>query len=420
MIYPKLHRVRDLRDNAGVADIAQTTADALTACGLSARISPGARIAITAGSRGITDIAAVLRAVAEYIRARGGDPFVIPAMGSHGGGTAQGQVTMLRELGITEASIAAPIRAQMDVVEIGTANGVSVVCDALAAQADGIVIVARVKPHTDFSGTIESGILKMSAIGLGKAAGAKLYHAAFAREGYERVIRAVSAVALQRLPVLAGVAIVEDNRGRTHTVEACAAADVVAMEERLLQLARSLMSTLPFPELDLLIIDEMGKNISGTGMDTNVTGRATDGRSQKVPTPVVKRLFVRGLTEASHGNATGIGLADFCTKRLADSIDWQATYLNALTAAQPAAARLPIVCRDDRYAIENALVAAGIEDAETARIARIHNTLHMEAIYASRAALNELSNREHYDVSGQYDALAFDAHDNLAHLSTLS
>ncbi|TAM60637.1 DUF362 domain-containing protein [bacterium] len=413
MTYPTLHPLRDLRENRGLEDIAATTAAALEACGLGARIVPGARIAITAGSRGITDIAGVLRAVAAFVRARGGEPFVIPAMGSHGGGTAEGQVTILRELGITETSIATQIHAQMDVVDIGTAGGIPVVCDALAAAADGIIIVARVKPHTDFTGTIESGILKMSAIGLGKAAGAKIYHSAFARDGYERVIRAVSAVALERLTILAGVAIVEDNRGRTHTIEASAAPDVVAMEERLLCLARELMSTLPFPELDLLIVDEMGKNVSGTGMDTNVTGRATDGRSQKVPTPLVKRLFVRDLTEASHGNATGIGLADFCSQRLADKIDWQATYLNALTAAQPAAARLPIVCPNDRFAVDNALVAAGIEDGAAARIARIHNTLHMEAIYASPAALRDVTDRERYAAGDECDALTFDQDSNL-------
>jgi hypothetical protein len=315
---------------------------------------------------------------------------------------------MLEHLGVTERSAGAPIESEMDVVEVGTTpeHRVAVVCDARAARADAIVVVGRVKPHTDFTGAIESGVLKMTAIGLGKAIGAARYHAAFARWGYEPIIRAVAGLMYDRLPVVAGLAIVEDNRGGTHALDAFATPDIVAGEERLLARARELMPRLPFDALDLLIVDRMGKNFSGSGMDTNVTGRAVDGRTQKVPEPVVDQLFVRELSPESDGNATGIGLADFCTRRLADAIDWDATYLNALTAAHPAGARLPIVCANDREAIRHALNAAGVIDEEHARVARILDTLHIETMAVSAAALSTMAVGNRYVVDGHTDALS--------------
>ncbi|HTD36098.1 MAG TPA: hypothetical protein VK669_01195, partial [Candidatus Limnocylindrales bacterium] len=337
------------------------------------------------------------------------------SMGSHGGGTADGQTAMLAHLGVNERTIGAPIESAMDVVEVGTtaAHGIAVACDARAVKADAIVVVGRVKPHTDFTGEIESGLLKMTAIGLGKAIGAARYHAAFARFGYEPIIREVASFMMERLPIVAGLAIVEDNRGGTQALEAFAPDTLVAGEERLLRRARELMPKLPFGELDLLIVDRMGKNYSGSGMDTNVTGRAVDGRSQKVPEPVVDQLYVRELSPESEGNATGIGLADFCTRRLADAIDWGATYLNALTAAHPAAARLPIVCENDRDAIRHALNAAGVQDAAHARVARIRDTLHVETFAASEAALAEMRGGERYEIGEPTDALSV-AGDELA------
>ena len=216
----------------------------------------------------------------------------------------------------------------------------------------------------------------------------------------------MAAALYAQLPIVAGVAIVEDNRGGTHTIEAFTPPEIVAGEERLLALARRLMPALPFDTLDLLIVDRMGKNFSGTGMDTNVTGRAVDGRSQKVPRPVVRELFVRELSEESHGNATGIGLADFCSRRVADAIDWAPTYLNVLTAAQPAGARLPIVCDNDRDAIRHALNAAGVEDERHARVARIRDTLHFETFAVSEGALTAMDGGGRYKVGEKSDALS--------------
>ncbi|GAC1418062.1 MAG: lactate racemase domain-containing protein [Candidatus Velthaea sp.] len=379
---------------------------------LRGRINRGARVAITAGSRGIANIPAILRGLVAAVRDVGGEPFLVAAMGSHGGGTGPGQREMLAYLGVTEESIGAPIASEMDVLEVGTTeSGVRVYCDAIAAKADAVVVAGRVKPHTDFSGAIESGILKMTSIGLGKAIGAKEYHAAFARMGYERIIREVAAVQFANVPIVAGVGYVEDHRGNTHAVEAFPVDQIVANEERMLVTARELLSVLPFDELDLLVVDEMGKNISGAGMDTNVTARAVDGRTQKTPAPLVRQLFVRDLTEQSHGNATGVGLADFCLRRLADKIDWHATYLNSLTAAQPASARLPVVCTNDREAIRYALTAAGVERMADARVARIKNTLHIETMVVTNAALEAMRRGDRYAVGGASDGLTFGAND---------
>ncbi len=407
--------VRDTLDVPAIRDVAAATREALAPVLARAALRAGSRVAVTAGSRGVARIDAILRGACDAVRDVGATPFLVAAMGSHGGGTGEGQRAMLAHLGVSERSTGAPIESEMDVVEVGTtaAHGIAVACDARAAGADAIVVVGRVKPHTDFTGTIESGLLKMTTIGLGKAIGAARYHAAFARFGYEPIIREVAAFLMERVPIVAGLAIVEDNRGGTHAIEAFAPDALVAGEERLLGTARELMPKLPFADLDLLIVDRMGKNFSGSGMDTNVTGRAVDGRTQKVPEPVIHQLYVRELSPESDGNATGIGLADFCTRRLADAIDWAATYLNALTAAHPAGARLPIVCDNDRDAIRHALNAAGVEDAAHARVARIADTLHIETFAASEAALAAMRDDGRYAIGESTDALSL-AGDDLA------
>jgi len=410
--------VRDTLVAPAIADPQHAAHDALAHV-LRGRIARGARVAITAGSRGVSNIPQLLRGLANAVRDVGGQPFFVAAMGSHGGGTGEGQRAMLASLGVTEETVGAPIVSEMDVIEVGTtASGVTVYCDAQAARADAIVVAGRVKPHTDFSGSIESGMLKMTSIGLGKAIGAAAYHAAFAQLGYEKIIREVVAVQFAEMPIVAGVGFVEDHRGNTHAVEAFGVDAIVANEERLLVRARELLSVLPFDELDLLVVDEMGKDLSGAGMDTNVTARAVDGRTQKSPKPVIRQLFVRDLTEHSHGNANGVGLADFCLRRLADKIDWHATYLNALTAAQPASARLPVVCANDREAVRHALVAAGVDRLADARVARIRNTLHLDSMVVSCAALATMRNGGRYAVAGDSDALALGAGDHFAPFPT--
>jgi hypothetical protein len=404
--------VLDTQVTQAIANPEQAARDALASV-LAGRIARGARVAITAGSRGIANGTTLLRGLATAVRDAGGEPFFLPAMGSHGGGTGDGQRAMLVSLGVTPETVGAPIVSEMDVIDVGvTQSGVRVCCDAQAARADAIVVANRIKPHTHFSGSIESGMLKMMAIGLGKAVGAAAYHAAFERLGYEKVIREVAGVMCAQTPIVAGVGFVDDNRGNTHVVEAFPVDAIVTNEERLLVQARALLSVLPFDELDLLVIDEMGKELSGTGMDTNVTARSIDGRTQKSPTPIVRQLFVRDLTEHSHGNANGVGIADFCLRRLADKIDWPSTYLNALTSASPAGARLPVVCANDREAVRYALVAAGVERLADARVARIKNTLHIDSMVVSRAAVATMHGGVRYTIGGDSDALALRSGDD--------
>lgn len=411
--------VLDTQRAPAVIDPERAAHDALAAV-LPGRVARGARVAITGGSRGIANGVALLRGLVAAVHDAGAQPFLVPAMGSHGGGTGDGQRMMLASLGITEKSVGAPIQSAMDVVDVGTTeSGVPVYCDANAARADAIIVANRVKPHTHFSGTIESGMLKMTAIGLGKAKGASVYHAAFVRLGTEQIIREVAAVQFAHMPIIAGVGFIDDSRGNTHTVEAFGVEDIVANEERLLVIAREFLAVLPFDELDLLVVDEMGKELSGTGLDTNVTARSIDGRTQKLAHPLIREIFVRDLTEATHGNANGVGIADFCLRRLADKIDWPATNLNAMTSASPAGARLPVVCASDRQAVDYALTTAGVERLADARVVRIKNTLHIDAMVVSSAALATMRNTAgRYSVAGSSDALTFAAGDDFAAFPT--
>ena len=284
------------------------------------RLAPGGRVAVAVGSRGITNLLEIVALVVEWLRQRGAKPFVVPAMGSHGGATPAGQAEILAGYGVTEAALGVPVRASMGVELLGrTGDGVEVYFSTEALAADGIVVINRVKPHTDFAGRFGSGILKMTSIGLGKHTGASTVHAAAMTLGYERVIRTVARRIIETAPILASVAILEGPRHETAKIEVLRPAEIEPREEELYAEARSLMPRLPFDDVDLLIVDRMGKNISGTGMDPNIIGRGAHGystlfseqRSAALGFPVIRRVFVRELTPESHGNAIGIGLADF-------------------------------------------------------------------------------------------------------------
>src|SRR5689334_265128 len=323
MPYPRMLRVRQRFDAPRVGDVAAGVRAELERIGARSRLRSGASVAITAGSRGIADVGVVLRTVADLVREAGARPFVVPAMGSHGGATAEGQEKLLAGLGVTEATVGAPVRSSMDTVLLGTtADGVPLHFDRLAHEADGVVVVGRVKPHTTFNGAIESGLLKMTTIGLGKHAGAAAYHRAIVDHSFDRVVRTASRIVIERARVLFGVAIVENGRDETGLVEAVLPDVFEEREEALLRLAKRWLPRLPVVRPDLLIVDEMGKNVSGSGMDTNVIGRKPQGSEED---PHVKRIFVRDLTPATRGNAYGIGFADFTTTRLVRAIDRRAT-----------------------------------------------------------------------------------------------
>jgi uncharacterized protein DUF362 len=369
--------------------------DALLA-GLDCR---GQRIAVGAGSRGIDRIAEVVGAVVATLKARGARPFIVPAMGSHGGGNAEGQVELLDSFGISEATMGAPLRPSMEVVEIGrTPLGEPVFTAREALEADGVVLINRVKPHTDFESVrVGSGLVKMTAIGLGKVEGAAAAHRAARRHGYEESITAAARVVRARLKLLAGVALLEDAHHRLARVEVVPAAEIEAREPALLAQARSWMPSLPFPEVDILILDEIGKNISGAGMDTNVVGRGVDGLPFRSARSRAKNIYVRGLTPESHGNAVGVGLAEVVRSQIIKDMDSHAMYTNALSAMTPATVRVPMHFDTDAECLKAVLRVAGA-DADKARIVRVRNTLAVDRFVASEAYAAEVAERDDLTV----------------------
>jgi hypothetical protein len=406
MPYPRMICVRQRLQGPTVPDVAAAVRAELGRVAFAGRVQSGETVAVTAGSRGIANLPLVLRTVIGAIRATGGLPVVVPAMGSHGGGTAEGQRRVLEGYGLGEAALGAPIRASMDTVHVGdTAGGVPIHVSRLACEADRVVVVNRVKPHTSFTATIESGLCKMATVGLGNHTGAATYHRAMAAEPFDRLVRAALPLVRARCPLALGLALVENAAEDTAVVEALLPDDFLTREPDLLAQARAWMPRLPLREIDLLVVDEMGKDVSGLGMDPNVTGRKT------VPSadlPVVRRLFVRALTPASHGNAHGIGQADFTTVRLVRSLDRGAMMLNAVTAGNPEGARVPIAVATDREAVDAALASLGLGDAAEARIVRIRNTLRLDLMHLSEAALAALDPEAPVTASSSPCPLAFD------------
>ena len=383
-----------------LADPAAETTARLEA-GLRGLEANGCRVAVAVGSRGIDRLPIVVRAVVDWLRARGASPFLIPAMGSHGGATAEGQVGLLAALGVTEASAGAPIRAAMDVVELGrTADGVPVFIAREAREADGIVLVNRVKPHTDFeSPRLGSGLTKMCAIGLGKFDGAATCHRAARTLGYERAITEAARVVRARLPVWGGVALVEDGHHHLARIEALPATQLEEREPALLAQAREWMPVLPFDDIDVLVVDEMGKNVSGAGMDPNVIGRGVDGKPFASAAARARAIYARSLTPESHGNAIGIGLADVVSTRLVSSMDRHVTYTNALSSLTPGSARIPMQFDTDAECLAAAARLAGVEPSR-ARMVRIRSTLALDRLVVSEAFAPELAGRAELTVLG--------------------
>lgn len=404
---PRMVRVRQTFPRPRVGDIPRAVAEALERARLP--VGRGDTVAVGAGSRGVASIDVIVGATVRYLRDLGARPFIFPAMGSHGGGTAEGQLSVLAHYGITEAAMGCPVRATMEVVQVGEALGMPVWLDRYAAEADWIGLVNRVKPHTDFKGTIESGLFKMMTIGLGKHRGAIQYHRANVHHGYEKVITAVGREMLARARIAFGLGVVENGYDETALIEAFGPAELEEGERRLLEQARKWMARLPFSPIDVLVVEEMGKNISGAGMDSNVIGRATNPHEPFPADPRILWIVVLDLTELSYGNATGIGNADFTTRRLVDKIDMKATLINCITACAPGGARIPATFDTDREAIETALSCIGLTPPEQARVIRIKNTLVLGELEVSEAFLDEMAGRPDLVRLGDPAPLAFDA-----------
>jgi len=409
-----MYRIRQRFADAKVKNIRETVRSELDRLSWSA-IQPGHRVAITAGSRGIADIAEILGAIVEFLKSLDADPFLFPAMGSHGGATAAGQIAMLEQLGVTEASVKAPIISSMETEEIGfSEDSVPVYMDKNALTADHIVVVNRIKSHTKFKAPIESGLMKMMAIGMGKLKGAELYHKAAVQHTFFKIITDAARLVLAKAPIICAVGILENAYGQTAEIKALKTADIESKEKELLLESKEMMAKLPFNEIDLLIIDQMGKDISGVGIDPNITGRNRDMLGV-FPHPVkVKRLFVRDLTDRSKGNATGIGLADITTKRLVDKIDYTATYKNCITGISLEKAAVPMYFENDREAIAVALGSIGLIPAAQSKIVRIKNTLRLDTAEVSEAYAEMFQRRSDLEVIGGPDAMVFNGENNLA------
>jgi len=365
----------------------------LAGCGVS--IKPGARVAIAVGSRGIANLQLIVLEVVAWVRQQRGEPFVVPAMGSHGGATAEGQRCLLETYGIAETKVGAPIVSSMEVVELGP----DAFMDKTAHDADGTILINRIKPHTSFHGPHESGLMKMIAIGLGKRSGAVAIHRRGV-EGLRELMPRVARRILERGNILLGIAIVENAYDETLVVGAVPASKIPEQDKLLLELARANMPCLPVPNLDVLIVDEIGKDISGTGLDTNVVGRLRIAGQPEPSSPKINMIVIRDLSDASNGSAYGMGLADITTRRVFQKIDWKATYENVFASGFFERGKLPVVADTDDQALEWALRACEAIKPEEVRIVRIKNTLRLDSLLVSEAVRKEIAGRETIDVIG--------------------
>ena len=413
--YPQMFRIRQHFDAPRVDDIAGSVRDEIAKINPSSVIKPGQTVAITAGSRGVANIDTIIKTVVEEMKAIGAAPYIVPAMGSHGGGTAEGQTQVLAGYGITEGTMGCPIKSSMDVVQIGVSDfGMPIYFDKHASEADHVIVINRIKPHTGFAGEIESGLMKMMLIGLGKHKGASVYHRAIIHHSFDKIVRLVGKVVREEMPITFGVATLENGYDETALIEAIPAADFEEREKVLQAISKEWCPSLPFDDVDLLIIDEMGKNISGSGMDTNVIGRKrNDRRAMGDETPRVLRIFVRDLTEATHGNATGIGMAEFTTRRLVDKIDYHATYTNVITGQHVSAGAVPLHCDTDAEVLDIALESIGLIAPEDARVLWIPNTLDLGEVEASEAYLAQADIRDDLEILTGLRPLETEADGNL-------
>jgi hypothetical protein len=411
MAWPEMIRVEQQFDHPHIPDCASAAENALAAVVTDTPLD-GASVALTVGSRGITNLSTIIRALVGELHKRGAEPFIVPAMGSHGGGTAEGQESVLRSLDITEESVGAPIRSSMDTVEVGrTEDDFPVVIDRTASEAHHILVVNRIKPHTEFFGPYQSGLMKMLLIGLGKHRGALNYHQAATHIPFEQLIRTAGTLVIERTNILAGIAILENGHEQTAEIVGVHPQDFLSAEGKLIERATAYLPMVPFGAIDLLIIDEMGKNISGSGIDTNVIRRKhwadlKIGESLEPDAP--RRVFVRDLTDKSDGNAAGVGLADFTLDRVAEKYDRHKTYTNTITATRPRGAMLPLTFATDREAIEQTLLSAGISDMATAKIARIRNTLQLVQLEVTKSLMDHTLEGANVRELGPSGGISFD------------
>ncbi|MDZ7666258.1 MAG: lactate racemase domain-containing protein [Desulfotignum sp.] len=396
-------------------NVAQALESEWSRCRQKIAIRPGDRIAVGVGSRSIPDLPGIVASVVTRLKNAGAEPFILPAMGSHGGGTPQGQTAVLAELGVVEPVVGAPVMATMDVVYLGRVEGIPLYMNQLAYEADGLVLINRVKPHTDFTGPVESGVIKMLVIGLGNQKGADGYHKAAVEKGFSHVLMTIGRHLLSTSRFLFGVALVEN---RHHAVcEIClgTAQEMEPLERRLLKTARTCLPALPMDAIDLLIVDEMGKDISGAGLDPNVIGgKGTCIWSDDRPVPDITRIFVRDLTKATEGNAMGLGRLDVATRNLVDKIDMQTTAVNAITACCPEDCKIPLTLATEKQAVAAALMTLRPYTMDDLKVVHIKNTRDLTRMCVSRGCLPELTVRKDISIVSGGSPMGFDTAGRMA------
>lgn len=403
---PKMVQVRQKFHTPQIADVGGEVKKAIKEAGVLSRINEEDRVAIAVGSRGIADLPTLVRETVAAVKEAGGNPFIVPAMGSHGGATAEGQIDVLLQLGISEEAVGAPIRSSMEVIKLDELpNGLPVYIDKLAYESDKIIIINRIKPHTAFRGPVESGLMKMITIGLGKQKGAEAAHAYSFKYMAEHVPE-MAKVSLSKAPIIFGLASIENAYDKPAKIVAVPAEDLEVVEPGLLLEAKSLMPKIHFDSMDVLIVNELGKDISGDGMDPNITGNfatpyATGG-------PDVKRTVVLGLTEKTHGNANGIGMADMTTKAVMNEIKWEKGYANALTSTVTDVVKLPMFLDTQELAVKAAIKTCNAFDLNKVRIVRIKNTLEIGEIWISESMMEEALKNEDIEILSDPEDLALD------------
>lgn len=413
MYFPEMAIVCQRLHSERIEDIPSTLRSKLQDLDLRDRVKSGDTVAVAVGSRGITNIDILVFEIVSFLKGLGLKPFIVPAMGSHGGGTIEGELAVLAGLRITEATMGVPLATGTDVVEVGRIReNIPVLMDKGAAFADHIVVVNRIKPHTKFNASVESGLTKMLTVGLGKRAGATKYHQAAIRYTF-RILQDAASLILKNCSVLFGLAILEDGYGHTASLDIVQPDDWFKIEPFLLEKAKSMIPKIPFDNLDVLIIDEIGKDVSGIGMDSNITGRHRDIVGDFFTYPHIKRIFVRNLSRKTAGNGNGIGLADFTTNRLVEALNLTTTYTNALAALSPEKAAIPVHFETDRECIEACLNMIGDILPEAARIVRIKNTSTLDVLEVSRALEKEIASNPDLGMVTGWRPMEFDDHGNL-------
>lgn len=414
MELPKMALIEQEFNSQRIEDITAAVAKEIIGLNLHNRVKTGDSIAITGGSRGIANIDIITKAIVDELKKLGAQPFIFPAMGSHGGATAEGQIRILANLGITEETIGCPIKSDMEPAYLGKAAlDYPIYVDRNAVDADHIVIVNRIKAHTKFEGPVESGLMKMMAIGMGKQKGASYYHRAAVRLSFQKIVENVGLEVMKKCPILFGLAMVENALHETCVIRGIQPEDILENEKVLLQTAKERMAKLPFDEIDVLIVDEIGKDISGTGMDTNVTGRNHDLLGDFTARPRVKRVFVRDLTKKTEGNATGIGLADFTTTRLVEKMDKKKTWTNVITGISPEKGAIPIHFDTDKEVLDACFRTIGDTTPAETRVIHIRNTQDVQRIYVSHAYAAEIEKNPALKLVNDWKELELDSAGNM-------